>query len=270
MLGRWLIDAVGWRWAYVILGCLVWTMMFPILAIAFRNRPEDLGQLPDGDRAAASGTEDRGGRAAAGPADLDLAGAIRTRAYWVMFFAQSVWAMIGTALVFNIQKVFLDRGLSVASADSTLGWMFVCIAAMQLVGGLLADRTGLNWLLAAAVGGMASGVGLLLLGDATWLATGYLVFGLAQGLMGSAAGTLWARYFGRTHVGKIRGCVTTAVIAGSSLGPFLMGLSFDSFGSYAPSLWLFLGLYAPLAVASLFATPPQLKRHARPELSAAV
>jgi len=269
-LVRGLIDSVGWRWTYVILGCAVWMLMFPILATVFRNRPEDLGQLPDGDRDEQGGTGASRTRASLDQAsDFDLAAAVRTRAYWIMCFAQSAWAMIGTALVFNIQKVFLDRGLSVSSADSALGWMFVCIASMQLLGGLLSDRVGLNWLLATSVVGMSGGVGLLLFGGATWLTGGYLLFGLSQGLMGSAAGTLWARYFGRTHVGKIRGSVTTATIAGSALGPFVMGLSFDSFGSYAPSLWLFLSLYVPLVIACLFATPPVIRRTAGPELSAA-
>ena len=265
-LVRGLIDSVGWRWTYVILGCAVWMMMFPLLATAFRNRPEDLGQFPDGDRGEHPTGADGARSSLEQAIDFDLAAAVRTRAYWIMCFAQSAWAMIGTALVFNIQKVFLDRGLSVSSADSALGLMFVCIASMQLFGGLLSDRVGLNWLLAISVAGMSSGVATLLLGDATWLTTGYLIFGLAQGLMGSAAGTLWARYFGRTHVGKIRGSVTTATIAGSALGPFVMGLSFDSFGSYAPSLWLFLGLYVPLGFACLFATPPQIRNPLRPEL----
>ena len=265
---RHLIDAFGWRWAYVILGAGVWILMFPILATAFRNRPEDMGQLPDGDHAR---QRENAGIATdkSDEQDFDLSAAARTRAYWIMFFAQSAWAMIGTALVFNIQKIFLDRGLSVGSADATLGWMFVCIASMQLCGGLLADRVGLNWLLATSVGGMFGGIAMVQFGAATWLPTGYLIFGLSQGLMGSAANTLWARYFGRTHVGKIRGSVATATIAGSALGPFVMGLSFDSYGSYAPSLWLFMSLYAPLGIACLFATPPDDHHSTRPHLSPA-
>ena len=268
-LARWSIDSFGWRWTYVILGCTVWLMMFPILAVVFRNRPEDMGQVPDGDLAAeADHTQPECERlVSSADRDFNLARAARTRAYWIMLFAQFSWAMIGTALVFNIQKLFLVRGLGLSNADATLGWMFVCIATMQLVGGLLADRTGLNWLLSISVAGMASGVALLLLGDSTCVTPGYLVFGLSQGLMGSSAATLWARYFGRTHVGKIRGSVTSAAVAGSALGPFVMGVSIDTFGSYAPSLWLFLGLYLPLSIASLFATPPRLDDQPHPDVA---
>ncbi|MDA0711460.1 MAG: MFS transporter, partial [bacterium] len=46
--GLWLIGGFGWRWAYVILGVLVWAMMLPVLGIFYRNKPEDVGQIPDG------------------------------------------------------------------------------------------------------------------------------------------------------------------------------------------------------------------------------
>jgi len=70
-------------------------------------------------------------------------------------------------------------------------------------------------------------------------------------------GTVWVRYYGRRNLGKIRGTVWTASVAGSSAGPFLMGVSFDQFDSFAPALWLFVGLFAPLIVASAFVTPPR-------------
>jgi len=35
-----------------------------------------------------------------------------------------------------------------------------------------------------------------------------------------------------------------------------MGVAFDHFGRFDESLWLFAGLFFPLAIAGLFATPP--------------
>ena len=42
---RILIDNVGWRWTYALLGVGVWAVMFPILITLYRNRPEDVGHL---------------------------------------------------------------------------------------------------------------------------------------------------------------------------------------------------------------------------------
>ena len=69
--------------------------------------------------------------------------------------------------------------------------------------------------------------------------------------------TVWARYFGRVHLGKIRGTVWTATVAGSALGPPIMGLAKDYLGSFAPALWLFATFYGILALAALFVTSPR-------------
>ena len=86
----------------------------------------------------------------------------------------------------------------------------------------------------------------------------YAIFmGLTQGFSGVVGGTLWARYYGRDHLGKIRGSVFTVGVAGSSIGPFIMGLIFDSTGSYQLSLWMFIALLVPIAIAARWAKPPK-------------
>jgi MFS family permease len=82
-------------------------------------------------------------------------------------------------------------------------------------------------------------------------------FGLGQGLIGVVGSTVWVRYYGRKHLGKIRGSIFTFTIAGTSLGPFVMGVTFDRFGSYRASLLIFLLLLIPIALAALLATPPK-------------
>ena len=70
-------------------------------------------------------------------------------------------------------------------------------------------------------------------------------------------GTLWAKYYGRKHLGKIRGSVFTAGVAGSSVGPFIMGLIYDNLGSYKISLWIFIVLLIPVVISAFWAKPPK-------------
>ena len=228
--------------------------MVPLLWFLFRNRPEDVGQSPDGVRARVRRPHLT--LAAHEQTSFALREAMRTRAYWIMFLSQGTWALIGTALVFNIQSLFVSRGLTSTCADRSLGVLFVAIAAMQLAGGILADRIPLNALATFSVAGLTSGIAILLFANPVWTSVGYVVFGLAHGLLAACVNTIWPRYFGRAHVGKIRGSVMSAAVAGSSLGPFVMGFSFDAFGSYVPSLWLFGGMLSVLIFATMFATPP--------------
>ena len=46
------------------------------------------------------------------------------------------------------------------------------------------------------------------------------------------------------------------VLAGSSLGPLVMGISTDYLGGFAPSLWIFAGFAGIISIAGFWATPP--------------
>ncbi len=86
-----------------------------------------------------------------------------------------------------------------------------------------------------------------------------LILGLAQGLFGGLGNTVWVRYYGRKHLGKIRGSVWTAAVAGSSIGPFLMGVSYDKQGDFYSSLTVIAIILIALAIDALWATPPKIQ-----------
>lgn len=248
-------ESLGWRWTYSILGLCVWGTLLPLLAIWFRNRPEDIGQRPDG-LGAADAEPTVGSTNSLWVTSMDLGEVMRTRAYWILATIHGFWGLIGTALVFDVQSIFESRGLSKTDSDRALAILFTGVAITQFLGGLLADRVRLNVLLAAGLVGMAGGVGLML-GAGSGLEWGYGVFGLAQGFVGAAASTLWSRYFGLAHLGKIRGSIFTAVVAGSAVGPYLLGLAQTHLGDYRLAFGAFALTFLPLAAISLFATPPR-------------
>ena len=133
----------------------------------------------------------------------------------------------------------------------------IAMGAAQLIGGVSADRFQLRWLLVAAFGLIAASGVMLAMGVAEILIPSFAVYGIGQGLMSIVAATGWARFFGRAHLGKIRGMSLTAAIAGSSLGPLMMAVSADYLGGFGPALWCFAGLAGVIAVASFWATPPR-------------
>jgi MFS family permease len=252
-LGLWLIDGFGWRWAYAILGVGVWVMVFPVLAIFYRNRPEDVGQVPDGTvrmSEAAQKAEDA--------RSFSLSEAMRTRAYWIGAAAISHWSMIGTGIQFHLVQIFLDRGMTVSDAALAFSVLAGAGACGRLMGGILADRLPLNGLLSVAPAVLACGVFLLLQmkGTGTIMMFGGAM-GLGQGLLQSAHTTLWARYYGRVHLGKIRGSLSTITVAASGIGPFAMGFSYDRFGGYSEILWVFLAIMTTMVFVGLLATKPK-------------
>jgi sugar phosphate permease len=254
----WLISNYGWRWSYAILGLSVWIVMLPLVLFFFRNRPEDMGQLRDG---GVHTPESLRGEDNEGLCDLTLGQAFRTRAYWIVMAGNACWSLIATAIMFNIIPILKMKGLTQADAARTFTTFAVSLGAMHLVGGFLADRLPLNRLLCVSVGGLGVSVLVLLRADSPAGVHSYAVLmGLSQGLLTAVTGPLWARYYGRSHLGKIRGSLGTALVAASSLGPFIVGGARDYLGGYQEVLLLLAIIPLPLSFAALLATPPGRER----------
>jgi len=97
--------------------------------------------------------------------------------------------------------------------------------------------------------------------DPVWLPLVFPIFSaLGSSLLVSVGETMWVRYYGRRHLGKIRGSVSTIGVASSGVGPFIMGAAFDFFGGFQQVLWGCAGLAAALALLAPGATPPPDRR----------
>ena len=66
----------------------------------------------------------------------------------------------------------------------------------------------------------------------------------------------WADYYGRTHLGSIRGLTLPAQIGGQAMGPIIAGFMFDASGGYEMPFTMFGIFVALAAVMVLAATPP--------------
>ena len=252
-----LINRGGWRLAYAQLGALVWIIMLPLMLFIFRNNPGEVNQLMDGG-------ERKNPQENLNNADYSESynskQARKTPAYWIMMINSSLWAMIITAVFFNLLPIFASLGISEGVAAATYTTYAAASLLTQFLVGPIADRGPLQYLLLLCMGSLAAGVAVLSLATSPWIAHSYaILIGISTGLISLVGGTLFARYYGREHLGALRGGVLTAQVAGSSLGPFITGVIFDLSGSYLISLWIFVGLLIPAAFISLRAVqPPKL------------
>ena len=74
--------------------------------------------------------------------------------------------------------------------------------------------------------------------------------------MRTVMSVIWAKYFGRRHLGSITGISYTVLTVASALGPMPMGIARDLLGSY--NLVLNVSAVFPLllGVITLFAREP--------------
>jgi OFA family oxalate/formate antiporter-like MFS transporter len=250
-----LIDAFGWRGAYLVIAGAIACGLLPLVSILYRQSPAELGQLPDG--APIDETERK--TPFSWGNELTVPQAMQHRCYWILLAATAMWALVGTGMIFHLAAVFEAVGLDARDSTHAISSLAIVMGATQLLGGIMADRMAVRWLLAASMTLLTATC--VVLADADTLprlVAGYVVFGCSSGLMSIVAGTAWARYFGRTHLGKIRGTSLTAAVGASAIGPVVMGVSADYLDGFEPSFWIFAVMVFGVAVAAFWATPPQV------------
>jgi MFS family permease len=249
-----LVTQLGWRSAYTLLGALVWVIMLPLIRLVYVNKPEDVGQQMDG---LPADHKSRNQINQGEEESFTLQQARKTPAYWIGLMNTALWAMIITAIFFNLLSIFDTQGVTPMVAAATYTTYAAFSLATQLIVGPYANKGPLQILLMASMATLAGGAVVLIYATTPLIAHAYaVVIGISTGLISLVGGTLLPRYFGRKHLGKLRGTVLTAQVAGSSLGPFITGSLYDLTGSFQISLWIFVGLLVPAAVASLWARQP--------------
>ncbi len=252
------INQIGWRSTYILAGLIVIVVILPIAFFLFINRPEDIQQNLDGGNLSSDQANalDQPGE----ERSLTLKEALHTRSFWITTLIAMAWSAIGTGITFNLLPIFTAKGLTETQAASVFTVSMFISAGTRLLGGFLADRVALRWLAICHQVLYVFAILMIIILPAGWVIPGYtILIGLAQGLFSGLFNTIWVRFFGREHLGKIRGTVWTATVAGSSVGPFLLGLAYDTYGSFNLSLIISMVVMALLGVASIWITPPDSK-----------
>ena len=144
--------------------------------------------------------------------------ALHTRAFWLLMFAGSSQSLIGTALVFHHVSLLSSHGLEARVAASVLSVLAPSSLAGTFIAGFLSDRIPNRYLLAGGQAIMALAMLLTLVIAHPWQAFAYGgALGLSSGILNTTNAVIWPNYYGRTHLGTIRGAVTTSMVAFAAL-----------------------------------------------------
>ena len=149
----------------------------------------------------------------------------------------------------HIAAYLRDQGLSLTSAASVVTASWVVSAAGSVGWGWLMERIPARIMYSAMLALLSGAVLLLMLagGIAGALAAAALI-GLVAAGGNIIPAVVYADYFGRASLGKIRGIGEIGVLAGQSTGPLLAGVVFDLRGGYT---LIFLVFAATAAAGSL-------------------
>ncbi len=262
----WLIQGFGWRQAYAILGVTVAAVLLPLIAFVLRDRPEEVGQHLDNEPPEYHERwHDAHERAIAPPAEIvfTLGQTLGTRSFWLLIMPGVLSGLVGTAMLFHIQPVLTAAGLEnpIGAGQLAVSAWSVAMFVGLMSGGPIADRLPPRAILPVAALGTGLSSAVLWMTAQPWHAAAAMaVFGVAQGWGMAAAGPAVARFFGRPHHGAIRGFVTTAMVAGTATGPYLLTALASWVGDdLRRGLVVFALASVPIALGAAFATRPSAR-----------
>ena len=255
-----IILAYSWRHAYLALAVMTFVFIALPAWLFIRRRPEDFGLLPDGvrrdetaGRATGASTQD-----ADGEVSFTLAEAKRTASFWLLTLATMTVFFAQTAVNVHAVPSVEDRGVSQAFSGAFV-FIIMGTAALSAYGwGALMDKVHVRWGTALATVLSAVAMVLLLFADNIPMAIVFgVVFGLGTGGWTIAQTVIFANYYGRRHLGAIRGL--SQLLAGpvSATGAILAGLIKDLTESYELAFLIFFVALVVVLLAVLLAKPPR-------------
>jgi MFS family permease len=232
-----------------------------------RDRPEDLGLLPDGD---SSSREDRKRewqeielqeqptqRPSPTQRSWTVAQALCDLTFWKLMAVVATSGMIVTGLTFHQVALLGSRGVSPSWALGMISLQALIATCTSLPAGWLTDRVESRYLLCAAMVLLASASALAWFMPLPWLAAVYAaLLGLHGSILRSAGSVVWINYYGRKYQGSVRGISLSAMILAAAAGPLPLAWSIDRFQNYDVALLTFVTIPLVAAISVWTAHPP--------------
>jgi len=235
-----LISAMGWRLAWLVLAGLIILVAVVIGGVVLvRNRPEDMGQTPDGMPADAF-TEMELAESQAAAEEKTAGWSIkqvlkRPTVWFIGGFAAANTFTMGTMVTHQIAYL-QDIGFNPMTAATTLSFMSVFSIIGSLVFGALAMRFNVRYLASVAFAIQVTGMVVLLSSRELGLIYVYAAFqGVSNGALTTAMPTFVGDYYPRERYAQVLGVVLPFQVCSNAIAATVAGVIYDATGVYTPA-----------------------------------
>lgn len=253
-MNTWLIQQYSWRFGWRFWTVMLWLIMVPLAIKFIRDRPQDMGLLPDGVSMKESTDQEKDKN----NNEWTLAEAKKNSVFWFLLYCSFVPAMVNTGLVFHLVSILGEQGLSPSIAAMVLSILAMTALPITFIDGFLLDFFPENLLMAFSF--FIHSLALFFLLRVKTVNGAILcgiLFGIAFGMESINLHVVWPNYFGRRYLGSIRGFSMKIGVIASAFGPLPFGVAFDYFGRYNEIVYSML-LFPLLAIIiSYLATKPK-------------
>lgn len=258
-----LISAYEWRISWLVLSGIVFIVSVLISSlILVRDRPEDMGLVPDGISGEPMGESisvEYSSDSGQGFTGWETKQAMRVPTTWIIAaFAAANYFALGTMVAHQVAHV-QDLGFSPVAAALTMS----LVSGMGIVGrlgcGVLALRFNIRYL--AVVGFIIQliAVGILISTRNLGLIYVYAaLFGISNGSIITTMPTIIGEYYGRAHYAQILGVIFAISIAVESAAPAVAGIVYDNTTSYTVAFGIVAAFSLVGLICVLLARQPNL------------
>ena len=221
----WLESKIGWSDAFLIIGIATWTLCLP-LAMFYRKRPEDYGNVPDG-RLCPSVIEAQEiptTLAQSGlPASQSMSAskALHTLPFWILTSVFVCQNMGVSALLVHQIPYFESIGFTTNQATWVLTYFTLLSGIGRLGGGWAIDMFNQRLVLGAALVCQALSFYIMvnITGFNWWQVFFFaLLYGIGAGAMIPIRSVMMSNYYGPLHFGSIQGLSQSATIISGVTG----------------------------------------------------
>jgi MFS family permease len=256
-----LIESIGWRNTYLIIAAAVLVFCVTVPALLIINKPEDLGQVPDGPSSPkppkAESDHSPRPNLYKTPVDFTAKEALRTPTMWLLIGFAVVQFTVMFVIMTHQILFLLDIGISKTQAALAAGIFGAIMGASQLGVGFLGLKFKMHSLAVVSILIGIVGFIIILFAQSMRVVVLYnIVLGMGFGIQAIAMGNLIPDYFGRTEFPKMMGYTMPFTTILSAFGFPVAGYIREATGSYIPAFQLCIALLVVGLIFVIFARPP--------------
>lgn len=231
------IELYSWREGYLAIAAVIILIALPIAKFVMKESPAECGLLPDG----AQQENETNVETQSKPNQLlgyTAKEALKQKVYWLMFSSFVITGLCTSTVLVHLVPMMMDRGMTLPEAVGTFAYLGMSIIGGRVVAGYLMDKFFAPYVVVVFMLGPVIGLAAFAMG-----ASGHYA-AICTGLIGIAIGAEFdvmayftSRYFGQRSFGAIYGYNYSGFKLGASIGPLIMGLTYDAIGRYTEVLW---------------------------------
>lgn len=243
-VANWIIVDYGWRTAFALSGITIMVVVVPVVLLAIRTRPSDIGLEP---------YRDAGDTTSEAEANwgVGVKQAFSLRSFWQIAAVMLIMGLVAGGLGNHSVAYLTDLDHSPDRAAFAWSLVMAVMILGKLSIGPLADRWSARSAMAGACVLFAVSIAILTFAQPYWIVLVFAaLYGFACGAPLVLNSLLTSEYLGMKHFGTLYGVLNIMGTVGGAIGPVGAGIYFDRQGTYLPVFYLFVAM---MLVASLVA-----------------